>query len=212
MQSYKKSIHLLLFFLLSTTILCQNQFKKCSVEKHSGEKITGYISYGNWAKNPSEIRFKSDLSSEIQSFSPSIIKSFTIDNDEYVGALVEIEISSTNTNQLDSDPALRIKEDWVFLKCIIKGNKSLYHLKLLNGRDNFYFEDEGIFHLLKYKRYLVEHDAKIGSKENRQYKSQLSNYLQDCPNVNSYLGDLDYKLKSLKKNYTINMKIVLKLL
>jgi hypothetical protein len=164
---------------------------------HKGDTVSGLIDYRDWAKNPKEIIFKVDMDSEAVTYSPLDIQEFRVENSTYIGAVVELEASPLKTAELSTISKLDIRTDTFFLRTLINGPKSLYHLTPKGGRDQFYIKRDTVIDLLLYKRYLDQRT--MYTKENIMYKRQLTLYFHDCPEIQSKLENIDYNQKSLSK-------------
>jgi len=82
----------------------------------------------------------------------------------------------------------------VFLQTLIKGSKSLYYYNNKWGKAQFYINNNGIFELLKNKKYYVQREDKLVILQNKKYIGQLKIYLSDCPSIQSDINKADYSL------------------
>jgi hypothetical protein len=166
-----------------------------------GDTVTGFVDYGNWGTNPTRISFKETIEGKPILLKPSDIKEFKVADEMYESGIVKIEVSPTQTAKLDYDPTVNLKVDTTFLQALIKGEKSLYLYKNMNGVTNFYIKRDSAFDLLIYKKYLVEQEGKYAVKENKKYIGQLAYYLGDCESISLKMNGVHYSQKSLTKAF-----------
>jgi hypothetical protein len=169
-----------------------------------GDTVRGFIHYANWGNNPKKINFKDNLTSESRSINVLEIKGFSVADERYESAIVQVEKSSNNTMNLERSGVFIFQKDTVFLQSIIDGNKSLYYYNKKSGKEQFYIKTDTAFTLLLYKVYLdpnnknkITHKG-IVSVENKKYLSQLVVYLNDCKNIQSLLSQSNYNKKSME--------------
>jgi len=197
-----KKIGKLLVLVLGVTVSIsssgQENYLEGKVITLSGDTLSGFIDYGNWAYNPGVISFRSS-SGVISSYGPSDIKSFIVKDEYYIGAKVNTELSSRNVDNIDYNNKLELRESSVFLQAIVVGAKSLYFLKNKNGITNYYVDEDSTFALLEYKKYLEKQNGVVVKKENKKFIGQLNLYLGDCQLGDSKLNTLKYSTKSLEK-------------
>ena len=160
----------------------------------NGDTLAGFIDYRNWDKNPEKIFFKEDLSDNKSDYSPNDVRGFKVLDELYESAAVQINIS------LSGDPGaeLRFANDTVFLQAIMLGEKSLYFFRSKIGKDQYYIKKDTIYEFLVYKRYLKTIDGKTSYVKNNKFLGQLSDYLKDCPTIQSKIENLKYSQKSLE--------------
>jgi hypothetical protein len=187
---------------------CQENYLPGYIINLTGDTLHGFIDYRNWNRNPKIIFFKEKSNGHKAKYTPLDIKAFGVRDEIYESAKVEVEESSDNTSELQSNNELDIQVDTVFLQTMIKGSKSLYCYKNKNEKDQFYIKQGSGYELLIYKKYISDHEGKEIITENGRYLSQLSNYLEDCQEIPSKLADTKYNKKSLENlfrfyyNYT----------
>jgi len=83
------------------------------------------------------------------------------------------------------------------LQAIIVGEKSLYFFKSKLGKDQYYIKKDSSYEFLVYKRYLKTIEGKTSYVKNNKFLGQLSDYLQDCPTIQSKIENTNYSQKSL---------------
>lgn len=184
-------------------IFAQNNFQPGYVVTEAGDTLRGKIDYRNWEKNPKTISFLDVESSISREYSPADLTSFAVVDEIYVSALVESEVSSSNTSQLDNTARLQTVQERVFLQTLVQGEKSLFLNVNSYSKENFYIKDDDRFILLGYKRYQAEKLENGYTRnyvaENRLFQGQLSVYLQDCPSIGKASQSVLYKKESLKR-------------
>lgn len=187
-----------MFSFLNKTYSQENYIQGYII-KEKGDTIIGFIDYRNWDSNPNKINFKSELESEPYKYTPNQIKEFGVKDELYVSGIVNAEISSKNSSQLDEDPTLKIRKDTTFLQTLFRGTKSLYYYRNPISGDNFYINLDTHFELLIYKKYLRRIKGSKIITENNKYIGQLILYLEDCPSIQSKIQHSSYNKNSLVK-------------
>jgi len=192
------SLLLIIFSFFPTSLFSQKNFLKGEIITKDDKVIKGEIKYKNWSVNPKTISFRKNDKEDITEYSPSEIKEFTVADEKYIGALVEIETSRMEEEYLSISREFNFEKKLVFIQAIIQGEKSLYHYK--DSRRTFFYIQEGSeYILLNYKKYINEINSKKYVKENKSYLSQLNKYLSDCPKIQQELGSLKYELNEMEK-------------
>ncbi len=184
-------------FILNTSF-SQDNYLAGQVITLSGDTLNGQINYHNWTINPNKIGFCSASGGKKNMYTPTEIKGFVVSDEIYQSAIVEVEISPTQTSDLGFESKLHITIDTIFLQTIIEGTKSLYYYKNNNSNENFYTKQNGIFNLLIHKVYLEEGRGNYVKKENNKYLGQLAIYLGNCSSTQTMLKNLRYNLISLR--------------
>lgn len=209
--SIKKKSAIIIGVLLSHFAFCQKNYEKGFIIKSNGDTIHGFIDYRNWSKNPGKIALKEYGGQKDEDYyTPLDIKEFGVTQDIYESAVVEVETSIYNANEINANPALSIKTDTVFLQALVKGPKSLYVYVDGTGKELFYIKNGSSYELLIYKKYVQEplkeestdgnNTANNKSKyirENKRYTGQLRIYLQDCSSISSGIEKTSYTTKSM---------------
>jgi hypothetical protein len=200
---FARTLYTVLLVSTVNQLFGQSNFQSGYVVNIEGDTLRGKIDYRNWEKNPKKITFQYGDSSGPNEFAPADLISFAVMDEIYVSALVETEVSSSNTNQLDNTARLETIQEQVFLQTLIKGEKSLYLNVNSFSKENFYIKDGDRFLLLTYKKYNAEKleggYTRSYVAENKMYQGQLSVYLQDCPSMKKATQSVLYKKESLKR-------------
>ena len=135
------------------SLSAQENFNKGYIVSHNKDTIHGLIDYRNWKTNPEYIKFKNNNGEQEKALRPNDILEFSVLDESYISAKVNVGIRSDNIGYLDQNSTLDSYSDTVFLQTLYKGEKSLflYHNK---GIDHFYILTEKGFDLLIYKKYI----------------------------------------------------------
>ena len=190
---------LFLGVIISQTSFSQKNYLEGFVINMKGEKISGLISYKNWKQNPYKISFKENKNSQVIFYSPLQIKEFKVKDEIYKSAIVDKEISSRVTHDLDDHPRLHLKKDTIFLQTLIEGDKSLYYLKDKKNKAHFYIKEDNTYKYLRHKTYLRKKNGKEEIGEVKEYLGQLGAYLNDCPSLYKKLSSTKYERESIEK-------------
>jgi hypothetical protein len=149
----------------------------------SGETLTGEIDYKNWKKTPEKILFRKDKSSAGVSYGVNDISSFTVSDDVYKRAIVEIVEREDELNKLRIGDSFPARTDTVFLLSVVTGPKSLYYYT--DNVDHFYItNDDGSYQLLNFRKF---RDADQNVAVIKFYISQLKDYFKNCSVVSNNL-------------------------
>ncbi len=201
-------------FFYAQSSFAQENYLEGKVIFQSGDTLEGYIDYRNWSKNPLQVLFKESLDHDPSSFLPGDIRAFHVEKERYVSAEVDIEVSPVAQARLTIDSAFQYEQTMGFLQVLIEGPKSLYYLKDIHNKEQFYILREGKFELLRFKKYLRHIMQAIPNQdywvretqviETQDHVLQLLSYLGDCANIDYELRNLDFDKKNLKglfRNY-----------
>lgn len=193
---------LILVSFVSPLLKAQGQLTSGYIINLQGDTIKGFVNVTDWGMNPSTVHFFENPDSPGRYLWPYDIRMFAIGNDIYEGAMVDVEVSPRDMNNLSSKPELMLEKDQVFLQLLVAGPKSLY----VYGKavyDQYYIKSDSTMELLVYKKYLK--DTKVGPGdvrslvvENKRYHGQLSIYLNDCPDIASAIANTEYDQESLE--------------
>ncbi|TKG93784.1 hypothetical protein EYV94_16195 [Puteibacter caeruleilacunae] len=200
--SIKKLCLLFVGIILLQTAFSQENYVDGYIVKLNGDTIKGLIDFRDWENNPNKISFKSTISDTPQLLTPMNINEFGVEDQVYESAVIDAELNSLLTHNLEVDQTIEVRVDTTFLQVCIRGDKSLYRYRL-PSRENFYVKIGDKYERLIYHRSLV--DRKINGsykttvKENKKFIGQLSVYLQDSPGIAQKLRNTQYKTNSLMK-------------
>ncbi len=193
----KKSVLAIFATFIYQTSFCQENFLPGYIISNS-DTLHGFIDYRNWEGNPDKISFKEKLSDDRIIYYPMDINGFSVLDEMYESAVVQVEVSSADINVLEIDEESKFALDTTFLQTIIKGKKSLYFYKNKVGKDQFYIKHDSSYNLLVYNKFLKEQDGEKGIAVNKKYLGQLSSYFKDCPTIQSKIANTGYTKKSME--------------
>lgn len=176
----------------------QNDAMPGTVITLTGDTLQGMIEYSQRDFSPRHISFIPSGKKEFQIFYPLDIKSFDVNAESYVGAVVQTETSPRSTNELTNFPELQFSTDTVFIQAIVSGEKSLFYYKNQFGQENYYIYQNQTFEWLIYKRYLQTEDGQSRIVENNRFVGQLINYLKNCPDIQQKFAMVRYSRNSLQ--------------
>jgi hypothetical protein len=166
-----------LLLLLAFTIVCNVSFAQINYQKgyflsNNGEKTDCFIKNMDWKNNPSEIKYRIGENDEVKTALIEDIGEFLIyDECKFVRAVVEIDRSADNVNNLSTDVNPLFNKEQLFLRFVIEGNATLYQYQDSNLTRFFYSIGETDKVQLIYKRFLPSGSLTIG--RNETYKEQL---------------------------------------
>ena len=184
--------------LLPACAFGQQNYQPAKVTTLAGDTLRGYINDRGWDQNPRVVSFKTDLQASEQLFHPLDIKGFSVSNERYAGAKVNIEVSSQDLDKLSPTPTPSLQADTAFLRALVSGAKSLYQYKKVNTSIYFYIQQGNSFDLLVYKRYKRPGEGPVEVKNNNTFQTQLELYLPDCPTTTRRLKATRYSASSLQ--------------
>lgn len=190
--------------LLSTKSSAQTNVKPGYVITTSGDTLNGFIVIKNWEYNPTSIEFRNDKSIAGKIYSYNDIKEFKTEKEWYTSSVFKVEVSPRLDNAINYDSTYKIQTDTGFLQVLQKGIKSLFYYHKKNSEVNLYIEADGKPELLLYKRFIRTTDFNIVVGELKDYKNQLEQYLDACPEVSALIEKALYSeifLFSIFKTY-----------
>ncbi len=196
-KRFKPALFFVIGLTVCQTLVSQENFIPGYVIKNYNDTLHGRIDYRNWRKNPDLVLFKKEGESFPAIFDPTEITEFHVEDDIYVSAVVELEVSPTQLNKLSTNPSPDLITDTTFLQVLYRGEKSLYFHKNKEGQENFFIKNDSEFELLVYKKYAAQVNYKNVMVEYNKYKGQLSLYLNECEGIASRLKSTSYNPKSL---------------
>lgn len=202
MKTVKAAIRFILIVIsisFYNVTYCQQNFLDGYIIDLEGDTVKGLIDFRNWDKSPGMVTFVNKTSMEAVRYKPLSIYGFGVNNEHYLGTVIETEVSPFMLDDLQYGSELRIKNDTAFLLNLIQGEKCLFFYKNPLGKEMFYVRQGMEIQLLVQKKYLADDEnGKTVWRENRQFIGQLSLYLRDCPKITSKLGSTNYNYRSLK--------------
>ena len=106
------------------------------------DTLRGSLKHESEKASPRELIFFADGSASAIIYDPKTIKAFGYENNIFISADIDREISPTKLNELSDSPQLFYVKDTVFLQVIISGEKELLSFVDENGKENFYIKDD----------------------------------------------------------------------
>lgn len=200
----RRSLLWLCLFGCSFHLLAQHGYVQGYIVNHAGDTLRGKIDYGGWDKNPLTVTLRGDGSSVPAVYHPIDIRSFYVAQEFYESAILDVDTSAYKIAELNESSSPAYKKDTIFLQVLVRGEKSLFHLKDQKGRQHFYIDDNGLQHL-EFKQYIqyiyVPHlyGYKKALLDNNRFKGQLANYLGGCGNIQTRMKNLRYTTIDLLK-------------
>jgi hypothetical protein len=180
---------LLLLFCISKSN-AQSNYRKGFILTDNGNNITGWIDYRQWEKNPRTIKVKSDSLSDItKTYSVKEIAAFEIPGfDRYVRAVVSIDQTPENINELKEDITYGAMTDTVFLRVLLKSKISLY--EWVGPKVHFYIKEDGKDYVeLLNKYFLSGSTGKLSTSG--EYKNQLIQFTDKSQKPETLLSAID---------------------
>jgi len=144
---------LLLLLLCLQELSAQSNFLPGKIVTNTGDSISGYINYRNWAHNPDKIYFKRNKQADQTIYTPASISAFFVNNELYESAVVQKEISPRSASNANDFPDFVLETDTAFVQVLTKGRKSLYYYRPYGQAPNFYISQGDSLQLLLFKKY-----------------------------------------------------------
>lgn len=208
--SMKQCYYLLpIFMLLFTSVsFAQDKWTKGLITTQQEETVEGMMNAKNWRITPQKITFKATGKEGPQTYLPTEIKAFysELTKEWYESHTVTIDQTPIKLDELKLNPESKLVEDTVFLKVLVKGEVSLFHLFDQQGKEHFFIQKDGEIKELILRKYFKKDNPKTEStfvknylQTSRKYRGQLAYLLSDCDKVQAAIQKADYKTKPLQK-------------
>jgi len=192
--SVKTSLFIILGLLAITSSFAQKNLQPGIIITSSKDTLRGFIDYRNWGKNPDQIDFYRSQNDMATVYLPIEIQRFSVSGETYKTAIVTIDESPFRTDNLKEEVKFDYVTDTVFLLNLVDGEKNLYYLMDINGKEHFFITNNSAMELLFFKRYLKKDEqGHLTVAQNRKYVGQLTIYLQNCSSIQSKLAELKYE-------------------
>lgn len=190
-----KKIYILFIMLVFSGLNAQIKFESGYFIKSDGERVECLIKNSEWKDNPSEFEYRMAENAEIQKGDLKTVKEFGVyDVSKYLRAEVDLDRSSDNVADLNTDRNPKFERETLFLNVLIEGDASLYSYVSGNLFRFFYSKSDVEIKPLNYKRYLAINDkGEQRIAKNELYKSQLRTDLQCNSALSDKIRNLDYK-------------------
>jgi len=196
---------LLILFISSIKLLASDkEFTPGYIILENGDTIQGAFKNNLWRINPYKVTFTSHLhNGDTLEYGIKELKGFATSDYRFLKEKIKIDESPNTIDQAGVIPIAKFREDTVFLEVLIKGNASLFLLKEKNGRDHYFIETPymDLQELLNIM-YAQRIETNTGIVKNyvaysNDYKSQLTNALIGCSELNTKDYDIDLNQKDL---------------
>lgn len=175
----------------------QRIFQPGYIIQINNDSLHGFISVKTGDNNPSEIYFRTNDATEPVTYNSSTLKGFSINDESYQSAVVNIHKGSNMMDHLSSTPAFTFEKNSVFLRVLVAGIKPLCFYRD-NFYENFYISREDSYDLLLYKKYLKSNADNSSSVVTvNRYMDQLKVYLTDCSSIEKKIVKTNYEMNSL---------------
>jgi len=168
----KKILFLLLFAILSIKSFSQIIYERGYFIDNLNLRTECLIRNVDWKNNPTKFNYKLALDSIVQIVDIKNVKEFGIyDASKYIRALVDIDRSSENINNLGTDRNPTYQKEQLFLKILVEGLATLYVYEGENITRFFFKVNNSEINQLVYKKYLYENQV----LQNNSFRQQLVN-------------------------------------
>jgi hypothetical protein len=158
--------------------LAQSNYHKGSITDNQNQTVSGYINYREWDESPKYVEFKNSLDdNKTQSFYPSAIKSFVVDEaDTYYSYTGKISQNRTRLPDLPTDRDTTTKTRTVFLKLITTGDKLTLYEYTDSIKTRYFIQEKNSQPVeLLYQQYYNE--SKTETHTVNTYAGQLSSLI-----------------------------------
>lgn len=172
----------------------QINFQHGYVVTQSGDTLYGQIDNRDWVRNPEEIRFRTDSTSQSKFFTPHNLTAFSVGGKKYVSKIVTVDDTPPSATGYGTVP-VSSEIDTVFLSVLVSGPVSLYYYS--NWRKHFFIStSQGTTELISHE-YVIERDGNLYTETNEKYKyrGQLAQLPNPCSN--QQIKNLKYTRQSL---------------
>ena len=173
------------FLFCSVYAFGQVEFEKGYYIDQEGQRVEGFIKNQDWKNNPISFKFKSSLEDDWEELSVQDVALFEIyGTSKYVRAVVDVDRTSNEFQNLTEDQNPIFQSDMLFLKVLIEGKATLYSYRE-EGLSRFYYsKNKSTIEPLVYKKYVVPANSSAASPqkgvgENNKFRRQLYQLL-DC--------------------------------
>jgi hypothetical protein len=134
-----------------------------------------FIRNNDLYKSPKSFTYKIDIEDlDVKIADISNVQEFVIDNKlKYVKYLVNVDMSSTNLNELSQNRDPEWVEKTLFLRVLIDGGATLFEYKDDFVQRYFYKLNDTDVEQLIYKKYFVKNTGDTKSAVNNEFQKQL---------------------------------------
>jgi hypothetical protein len=194
-------LFLLMGMLLTLTIAGQKNFLPGYVITWQGDTLKGSIDYRNWGKNPDSFVFLDSRSGQQVIYLAGDVRRVYVNNEYYNSAVVKINERINDMDVVVLEWTPKVTLDTVLLLSLIEGDKSLYHLKLPNREDYFFYKDGDSIRTYLYSTFVTMKDNQRYLSHDNKYIGQMVLYFADCPFIKDRVYKAEYTMKSMRGVY-----------
>lgn len=196
-----KKILLFTLFFYHTISNAQISFEKGYFISNDGKKTECYIKNLDWKNNPTNFKYKMDLTdSEPGTESIATIQEFGIYNEStYKRFKIKIDRSSDNLRKITMNRNPDWREETIFLKILAAGDATLYGYSEGNMNRYFYSTKTIPTEQLIYVKFIQTDKNEEGERisENNEYKQQLFRNVKSEETTEKQILNLKYKKDDL---------------
>ncbi len=188
------------FLIIQFNSFAQKNLKPGYIIVNSGDTVKGFIEYTFFQKNPNRIYFFRTDKDKPTRYSPLQIIGFVVEGEVYEAAIVEVDKSPFDINELNSNEELIMRTDTTFIRMIFNSPKSLYYYRDNDGRVSFFIKKNNRIEWLTYKLFLkeLENGSTIVARNNK-FQDQLIEYLSDCNSITKLINATTYSISDLER-------------
>lgn len=204
---YKFGICLITLCLLACSVsLAQTNFVPGHIITIDGDSIAGEIDDQYWSAAPKEIQFRS--ASGVKTYAPADLLQFGVGNKTlYLSQPVQYD-STSNSKTLSHSFQPTYKQDYLFLRVIVKSKYSL--LEFMDDQVPHFFIQQGeTFTELVNHMFLSSANGANTKRVNPAFIEQLRSAFKDCSSieVKPYTGYSEKNLRALFIAYSDCQKV-----
>ncbi|HRX12056.1 MAG TPA: hypothetical protein P5210_10430, partial [Draconibacterium sp.] len=117
---FSKLPFIVIFVFAFNNIYGRSEYLPGYIIKLPCDTIQGFIDYRNWSETPTKIFFKQQIESDIiNEYTCADLNGFKVADEIYVRAVVKIDDSKLNADNLDFNNELLFITDTVFLETMV---------------------------------------------------------------------------------------------
>jgi hypothetical protein len=178
-------------------VVAQVNFQKGFIVDKNMDSIKGFIDYQKWDVTPTIIKFKIQPDSPTVQYKPTDIQCFGVSGEIYTSGIVPIEETLYKEKAVEGFQKYKYRTDTVYLRVLIRGEKSLFFMKDNDSKTYFYISQDNRFQWLIHRKYLINNYGNVFEETDQKYKGQLNLYLIDCPTLRKKISYTGYNSKEL---------------
>jgi hypothetical protein len=195
-----KNLTIIFLLFALSPLAAQIKFEPGYYISNDGTKTVGLIENRDWRYNPSEIKFKTNESSEAITVGMDGIQEFGIDQfSKYIKATVDVDMSGDKVSTYSNKRKPEFVSKTTLLKVLVDGNFTLLLYEESDLQRFFLKDGANAIQPLVFKKY-VEEAVKEGAqiKTNYEYLQVLGRIACDGVSEDD-LFQIDYEMKDLSQ-------------